>query len=35
MCAYAANEGICVRSVEDVRQNEELMGIVMNGWQTA
>ena len=34
MSSYAANEGICLRSVEDVRKNDELMTIAMNGWQT-
>jgi Ca2+-binding RTX toxin-like protein len=33
MSAYAAVEGICMRSVQDVRDNDELMGIVANGWQ--
>jgi Ca2+-binding RTX toxin-like protein len=35
MAAYAVNEGICLRSVEDVRKNEALMALVANSWHTA
>ena len=31
--AYAVNEGICLRSVEDVRNNDDLMAIAYNAWQ--
>jgi Ca2+-binding RTX toxin-like protein len=33
ICAYAAREGIALRSVEDVRRNEELMMLVVGSWQ--
>ena len=32
MSAYAATEGIALNSVDDVRQNEELMAMVANSW---
>ncbi|MBI5556780.1 MAG: putative Ig domain-containing protein [Deltaproteobacteria bacterium] len=33
MAAFAVNEGITLSSVNDVRNNEQLMTIVANGWQ--
>ena len=34
MSAYAVNEGICLKSVEDVRGNDELMALIANSWHT-
>ena len=32
ICAYAAQEGIHLKSAEDVRRNEELMTLIGNSW---
>ncbi|MCF8052347.1 MAG: tandem-95 repeat protein [Desulfobacterales bacterium] len=35
MAAYAVKEGICLRSVQDVRNNEDLMTLVADSWNAA
>jgi len=35
MSAYAATEGISLSSLNDVRQNEELLALISNSWQAA
>lgn len=34
MAAYVVNEGSAMTSVNDVRNNEQLMSIVANSWHT-
>lgn len=35
MSSYAVTEGICMKSIDDVRNNESLMSIISNSWHQA
>jgi hypothetical protein len=32
LTTFAVNEGICIRSAEDVRGNDELMNLIVSSW---